>query len=290
MTGQGQWNGVAILSKVGLDQVVANFDSSTGDADLRRADYHRDAAVRVSQRLRAQRAHARQRPLPVQARVACPPADAIARGRPADEQLVVAGDFNIDPDHRDVYDPAKFVGATHVSPPERRRARRAGRLGPDRHVPAARPEHDALQLVGLPRTSTKVAAAAHRPADGHPSVAQRAHLATVDRQHARASCRRTMRRSSITWPIDGAAVRSGAARRHRRRAVSAGGRHPAGHRRTDLVHGHRRCVPGRVRGPVEQAAAVLANARTGASTWVPRPRWPNTRTATSSTTARSSDG
>ena len=36
-----------------------------------------------------------------------------------DEQFVVAGDFNIAPDDRDVYDPAKFVGATHVSPPER---------------------------------------------------------------------------------------------------------------------------------------------------------------------------
>ena len=29
------------------------------------------------------------------------------------------GDFNIAPDDIDVYDPAKFVGATHVSPPER---------------------------------------------------------------------------------------------------------------------------------------------------------------------------
>jgi exodeoxyribonuclease-3 len=36
-----------------------------------------------------------------------------------DDQHVVAGDFNIAPDDRDVYDPAKFVGATHTSPPER---------------------------------------------------------------------------------------------------------------------------------------------------------------------------
>jgi exodeoxyribonuclease-3 len=31
----------------------------------------------------------------------------------------VAGDFNIAPDDRDVYDPQEFEGATHVSEPER---------------------------------------------------------------------------------------------------------------------------------------------------------------------------
>ena len=32
---------------------------------------------------------------------------------------MVCGDFNIAPDDRDVYDPAKFVGSTHVTPAER---------------------------------------------------------------------------------------------------------------------------------------------------------------------------
>jgi exodeoxyribonuclease-3 len=35
--------------------------------------------------------------------------------------IVVCGDFNIAPDDRDVYDPAKFVGATHTSSAERDR-------------------------------------------------------------------------------------------------------------------------------------------------------------------------
>ena len=35
--------------------------------------------------------------------------------------MIVAGDFNIAPTDVDVYDPAKFVGATHTSPPERER-------------------------------------------------------------------------------------------------------------------------------------------------------------------------
>jgi exodeoxyribonuclease III len=37
--------------------------------------------------------------------------------------LVVAGDFNVCPSDLDVYDPAAFVGATHVTPPERERFR-----------------------------------------------------------------------------------------------------------------------------------------------------------------------
>ena len=35
------------------------------------------------------------------------------------DPLVITGDFNIAPDDRDVYDPAAYVGATHVSEPER---------------------------------------------------------------------------------------------------------------------------------------------------------------------------
>jgi len=42
--------------------------------------------------------------------------DAVA---PAGAPLIVAGDFNIAPTDDDLYDPAAFVGQTHVSPPER---------------------------------------------------------------------------------------------------------------------------------------------------------------------------
>jgi exodeoxyribonuclease III len=46
--GQGQWNGVAILSKVGLDDVVANF--APGDrARSRGADHHRHLRRRAHQ-------------------------------------------------------------------------------------------------------------------------------------------------------------------------------------------------------------------------------------------------
>jgi exodeoxyribonuclease III len=39
------------------------------------------------------------------------------------ERLVVAGDFNVCPTDLDVYDPAAFVGSTHVTEPERERFR-----------------------------------------------------------------------------------------------------------------------------------------------------------------------
>jgi exodeoxyribonuclease III len=118
--GQGQWNGVAILSKVGLDQVVANFDPATGepDADARvitaRCGSVRVTSVYVPNGRSLDSDHYQYKLswlAQLQRHVA-------TVGSP-DEELIVAGDFNIAPDDRDVYDPAKFVGATHVSPPER---------------------------------------------------------------------------------------------------------------------------------------------------------------------------
>ena len=50
-----------------------------------------------------------------------------ARGRPP---TMVAGDMNVCPTDADVYDPAAFVGSTHVTPQERERARpRCSRAG-----------------------------------------------------------------------------------------------------------------------------------------------------------------
>lgn len=44
-------------------------------------------------------------------------------GELSGDALVVAGDFNVCPTDLDVYDPAAFVGATHVTEPERERFR-----------------------------------------------------------------------------------------------------------------------------------------------------------------------
>ena len=45
--------------------------------------------------------------------------DWLAAQHTPDDPLVVLGDFNVAPEDRDVWDPKKFVGATHVTPAER---------------------------------------------------------------------------------------------------------------------------------------------------------------------------
>lgn len=117
--GQGQWNGVAILSRVGLTDPVANFaDGAEPDAEARIVSAT-CAGVRVSSVYvpngRSLDHEHYQYKLRWLARLR---AHVAAQGSPAD-QVVVTGDFNIAPTDLDVYDPKKFVGATHVSPAER---------------------------------------------------------------------------------------------------------------------------------------------------------------------------
>ncbi len=117
--GEGRWNGVAILSRVGIDDVVDGFaDGGESDAEARlltatcggvrvatvyvpngREVGHEqwDRKLEWFARLRAHLA------------VAADPAS----------DVVVCGDFNVAPDDRDVWDPKKCHGGTHVSPEER---------------------------------------------------------------------------------------------------------------------------------------------------------------------------
>ena len=118
--GQGQWNGVAIISKVGLTDVVKNFAKPIEpDHEARiisatcggvkvvcvyvpngRAleDDHYKYKLGWMKKLRQH-------------------ADAIAK---PNDRLVIGGDFNIAPTDEDVWDVTKFEGATHVSAPERK--------------------------------------------------------------------------------------------------------------------------------------------------------------------------
>jgi exodeoxyribonuclease-3 len=118
--GQGQWNGVAILSRIGLDDVVAGFsdqaEDETVEARLLTATCGgvRVSTVYVPNGRSVDSEH-------YEAKLAW--LDRINRhidavGDPSGN-LVICGDFNIAPEDRDVYDPKKFIGATHVSPAER---------------------------------------------------------------------------------------------------------------------------------------------------------------------------
>lgn len=137
--GDGRWNGVAILSRVGLADVSRGFPGQPGFAPPPEEEAA-PALIEV-------------RPEPVvEARAlaaTCGPVRLwsvyVPNGRTPDSPhyayklawlaalraalvaalaaggpLILTGDFNIAPTDADVWDPAAFVGSTHVTEPERR--------------------------------------------------------------------------------------------------------------------------------------------------------------------------
>lgn len=122
--GEGRWNGVAIVSKVGLDDPAPGFSPGTqklcprADEEARilwatcggvriasayvpngRAldDPHYEYKLAWLRRLRAQ----------------------LEADHTPDQKLVLVGDFNIAPADNDVWSRAAFEGKTHISAPER---------------------------------------------------------------------------------------------------------------------------------------------------------------------------
>lgn len=117
--GQGQWNGVAILSRVGLDRVVRNFaDGQPVDAEARiitaTCGGIRICNVYVPNGRDLENEHYQYKLAWMKRLLAHLRADT----NPS-EDVIVTGDFNIAPEDRDVHDPAQFIGATHVSDAER---------------------------------------------------------------------------------------------------------------------------------------------------------------------------
>jgi len=116
--GDGRWNGVALVSRVGLENVSVGLNSDDDDQGTRLIaadcggvrvhsvyvpngrsldDEHYPAKLAWLARLRELLADT------------CSPEDPVA----------VCGDFNIAPEDRDVWDMTQFEGMTHVSQPER---------------------------------------------------------------------------------------------------------------------------------------------------------------------------
>ncbi len=118
--GEGRWNGVAIVSRVGLDEPSPGFaggDVVAGDeARLVSATCGgvRVASVYVPNGRSLDHEQYRAK-LDWLARLR----DHLGASCAPEVPVVVCGDFNIAPDDRDVYDPAGFVGSTHTSAAER---------------------------------------------------------------------------------------------------------------------------------------------------------------------------
>jgi exodeoxyribonuclease III len=115
--GDVQWNGVAILSRVGLDDVVAGIPDAPGFPD--------PEARAVSATCGGIRLHSIYAPngrTPdsehYQYKLAWLAALRELVGS-APEAAMVCGDMNIAPTDLDVFDPDAYVGQTHVTPPER---------------------------------------------------------------------------------------------------------------------------------------------------------------------------
>jgi exodeoxyribonuclease-3 len=125
--GEATWNGVAILSRLGLDDVVVGL----ADAPA----YERAEARAVSAICGGIRVHSVYVPngrVPDSEHYHYKLAWLAALGemvRSGPEAAMVCGDMNIAPTDIDVFDPAAYVGQTHVTPPERAALARLQELG-----------------------------------------------------------------------------------------------------------------------------------------------------------------
>jgi exodeoxyribonuclease III len=115
--GEAAWNGVAILSRVGLQDVVPGIPDGPGfpqpeaRAVSATCDGIRVTSVYVPNGREPDSDHYRYKLAwlaALRTMVAAGP-----------EAAVVAGDMNIAPTDEDVFDPEAYVGETHVTPPER---------------------------------------------------------------------------------------------------------------------------------------------------------------------------
>lgn len=117
--GQGQWNGVAILSRVGIEDVAVNFDDDQDpDPDARiiwaTCGGVRVASVYVPNGREVGHEHYDYK-LDWLGRLRTH----LDRHADAGEPLAILGDFNIAPEDADVWDTKAFEGKTHVTAPER---------------------------------------------------------------------------------------------------------------------------------------------------------------------------
>jgi exodeoxyribonuclease-3 len=115
--GEATWNGVAILSRVGLDDVVAGIPGGPGfphpesRAVSATCGGIRVVSVYVPNGREPDSEHYRYK-LEWLAALREMLAD-------APEATIVCGDMNIAPTDDDVFDPEAYAGQTHVTPPER---------------------------------------------------------------------------------------------------------------------------------------------------------------------------
>ena len=125
--GEAQWNGVAILSREGLEDVVAGIHDAPG--------FPRPEARAVAATCGGVRVHCVYVPngrVPDSEHYRYKLAWLAALRellRTAPDATIVCGDMNIAPTDADVFDPDAYTGHTHVTPPERAALAKLQELG-----------------------------------------------------------------------------------------------------------------------------------------------------------------
>jgi exodeoxyribonuclease-3 len=122
--GEAAWNGVAILSRAGLEDVVAGVPGAPGfpHAEARAVSATcggiRVVSVYVPNGRTPDSEHYRYK-LAWLAALRAMLGEASRATDAAAQDAVVCGDMNVAPADIDVFDPKAYVGQTHVTPPER---------------------------------------------------------------------------------------------------------------------------------------------------------------------------
>jgi exodeoxyribonuclease-3 len=115
--GESAWNGVAILSKVGLEDVVKGIPDGPGFPHQEaRAVTATTGGIRVTCVYVPNGRTPGSEHYEYKLKWLAALKDMIAAGP---EAVIVLGDMNIAPTDEDVFDPEAYVGSTHVTPPER---------------------------------------------------------------------------------------------------------------------------------------------------------------------------
>lgn len=130
-SGQGPWNGVALLSRVGLDDITAGLtgvEDWEGQVEARALGATcgglRVWSVYIPNGREPEHPHYAYKLRWLAALRDVAEAE-LGLGLP----LVLCGDFNVAPTDADVWDPAAFATSTHVTPPEREALARLRALG-----------------------------------------------------------------------------------------------------------------------------------------------------------------
>jgi exodeoxyribonuclease-3 len=121
--GEGRWNGVAVLSRVGLEDVARGLPGDPGFPDDTALEARTIAVTCGPVRVRSVYVPNGRTPsdphYAYKLRWLAALKGAVAADAAGSRPFALMGDFNIAPTDADVWDPAVFVDSTHVTPAER---------------------------------------------------------------------------------------------------------------------------------------------------------------------------